>query len=121
MNLILNLSGVALLATSLLAQAATVTGNVVDKTTNKPSVGDDVVLISLQQGMQEAADGRLVVNDQNARSLFGRLPPPFPYPPPPAAAGTLSSCRHVPRWPRGSILHAPPQTGGIWKDPNPCR
>jgi hypothetical protein len=55
MKRILNFSALALLAASLVAQAATVTGNVVDKTTNKPSEGDDVVLISLQQGMQEAA------------------------------------------------------------------
>ena len=55
MNRIWNLSAVALLAASLAAQGAAVTGNVVDKTTNKPAAGDDVVLISLQQRMQEVA------------------------------------------------------------------
>ncbi|HEY3988007.1 MAG TPA: carboxypeptidase-like regulatory domain-containing protein [Acidobacteriaceae bacterium] len=42
-----------LLAPSLLA--ATITGTVTNGTNNKPSAGDDVILISLQQRMQEAA------------------------------------------------------------------
>jgi hypothetical protein len=37
------------------AMAATVSGIVTDKTTNKPAAGDDVVLIAFAQGMQEAA------------------------------------------------------------------
>ena len=37
------------------ALAASITGVVTNKTTNKPSAGDDVVLIRLAQGMQEAA------------------------------------------------------------------
>lgn len=37
------------------AAAQTITGTVTNKTTNKPSGGDDVVLIRLAQGMQEAA------------------------------------------------------------------
>ena len=36
------------------ALAATVTGTVTNKTVNKPSGGDDVVLIAFGQGMQEA-------------------------------------------------------------------
>ena len=35
--------------------AAPITGTVTNKTTNKPSAGDDVVLIAFGQGMQEAA------------------------------------------------------------------
>jgi hypothetical protein len=35
--------------------AESITGTVTNKTTNKPAVGDDVVLIRLQQGMQEAS------------------------------------------------------------------
>jgi hypothetical protein len=35
--------------------AASITGTVTNKTTNKPSAGDDVVLIAFGQGMQEAA------------------------------------------------------------------
>ena len=42
-------------AVSSFAFADSITGVVTNKTTNKPSVGDDVVLIRLQQGMQEAA------------------------------------------------------------------
>ena len=35
--------------------ADSITGTVINKTTNKPAAGDDVVLIRLQQGMQEAS------------------------------------------------------------------
>ncbi len=38
-----------------LASAQTLTGNVHNGTTNKPSVGDEVILIKLGQGMEEAA------------------------------------------------------------------
>jgi 5-hydroxyisourate hydrolase-like protein (transthyretin family) len=41
-------------AFSSLAFADSITGTVTNKTTNKPAGGDDVVLIRLQQGMQEA-------------------------------------------------------------------
>lgn len=44
---------VLLLATVPSAFGAVVTGTVTDKTSNKPSAGDDVVLISLAQKMQE--------------------------------------------------------------------
>ncbi|HEY6414532.1 MAG TPA: carboxypeptidase regulatory-like domain-containing protein [Edaphobacter sp.] len=37
------------------ALAESITGTVINKTTNKPAAGDDVVLIRLQQGMQEAS------------------------------------------------------------------
>ena len=43
-----------LIAASCSAFAATVTGTVTNKTTNKPAAGDDVVLIAFGQGMQEA-------------------------------------------------------------------
>jgi 5-hydroxyisourate hydrolase-like protein (transthyretin family) len=41
-------------AFSSFACADSITGTVTNKTTNKPAAGDDVVLIRLQQGMQEA-------------------------------------------------------------------
>jgi hypothetical protein len=44
-----------LLALSGSALAETITGTVTNKTTNKPAAGDDVVLIRLAQGMQEAS------------------------------------------------------------------
>src|SRR5580704_3039937 len=42
-------------AFSSFALAESITGVVTNKTTNKPAAGDDVVLIRLQQGMQEAS------------------------------------------------------------------
>jgi hypothetical protein len=42
-------------AFSSFAIADSITGIVTNKTTNKPAAGDDVVLIRLQQGMQEAS------------------------------------------------------------------
>ncbi len=39
----------------MLAHAATVSGTVTDKTTNKPAAGDAVVLLDVQAGMSEAA------------------------------------------------------------------
>ncbi len=44
----------ALFVVPAVACAATITGTVVNKTVNKPSAGDDVVLIRFAQGMQEA-------------------------------------------------------------------
>ena len=44
-----------MLALSLAAPAATLTGKITNGTTKKPQGGDDVVLLSLTQGMQEAA------------------------------------------------------------------
>jgi hypothetical protein len=44
----------ALLSLSMLAHAASISGVVTNKTTGKPAAGDDVVLIRLAQGMQEA-------------------------------------------------------------------
>ncbi len=42
----------------VLAQAASVTGTVTNKTTGKPSAGDDVVLVDVQAGMNEAATAK---------------------------------------------------------------
>lgn len=53
LQLPLSLIAAFALAPSLLA--ATITGTVTDGTNNKPSAGDDVILISLQQRMQEVA------------------------------------------------------------------
>jgi hypothetical protein len=45
----------SLLFTSALAHASTVTGTVINKTTNKPAAGDTVVLVDVQAGMGEVA------------------------------------------------------------------
>ena len=45
----------SLLSLTAIASAETITGTVTNKTNNKPAAGDDVVLIRLAQGMQEAS------------------------------------------------------------------
>ena len=45
---------IALFLVATLAQAATLTGTVTNGTTNKPSAGDEVILIKLASGMEEA-------------------------------------------------------------------
>ena len=45
----------SILLTGAVAQAAAVSGTVTDKTTNKPVVGDTVVLVDVQAGMGEVA------------------------------------------------------------------
>ena len=47
-----------LLFAAVLANAASVTGTVTNKTTGKPSAGDDVVLVDVQAGMSEAATAK---------------------------------------------------------------
>jgi hypothetical protein len=57
--------------------AGTITGTVTNKTTNKPAGGDDVILLKLEGGMQEAArtkadaQGKFTINfpDDNAMHL----------------------------------------------------
>jgi len=48
------LSAALTLLLSALASAQTLTGTVKNSTTNKPAAGDDVILLSLGQGMEEA-------------------------------------------------------------------
>ncbi len=56
LRLSLRISAVVLtLALSAAASAQTLTGTVTNGTTNKPAAGDDVILIKLAQGMEEAA------------------------------------------------------------------
>jgi hypothetical protein len=56
-----------LLLLTPLASAQTLTGTVTNATTNKPAAGDDVVLLSLSQGMQEA--GRTTTDSAGHFSL----------------------------------------------------
>ena len=58
-----------------MAQAATVTGTVTDKTTNKPAVGDAVTLLEPMSGMSEV--GHATTNAQGRYSL--NLPGSNPY------------------------------------------
>jgi 5-hydroxyisourate hydrolase-like protein (transthyretin family) len=52
---VLRTFAMSLLLTGAMAQAATVTGTVTDKTTGKPAAGDTVVLVDVQAGMGEVA------------------------------------------------------------------
>ena len=54
-QLVFRTFALSLLLAAPLAQAATVTGTVTDKTTGKPAVGDPVVLVDVQAGMGEVA------------------------------------------------------------------
>ena len=52
------LATVLLLAASMTASAATLGGTVTNATSGKPAAGDDIVLLSLSQGMQEVAHSK---------------------------------------------------------------
>lgn len=54
-HIFIRTSILSLLLTGALSHAATVNGTVTDKTTNKPVVGDTVVLVDVQAGMGEVA------------------------------------------------------------------
>jgi hypothetical protein len=54
-QMILRTVALSLLLTGALAQAASITGTVTNKTTGKPAAGDAVVLVDVQAGMNEAA------------------------------------------------------------------
>ncbi len=64
-----------ILLAGALAQAATVTGTVTDKTTNKPATGDTVTLLEPMSGMSEV--GHATTNAQGKYSLD--LPGQVPY------------------------------------------
>jgi len=75
---LLRASALALLAGGLVAQAATVTGTVTNKTTNKPAAGDAVVLVDVQAGMGEVArsttdsNGHYSLNEPGTSSYLVR-------------------------------------------------
>lgn len=59
MKLLSHLSLFAAVALPLSLAAATISGTVTDRTTNKPAAGDTAVLLDLQQGMQESAQTKI--------------------------------------------------------------
>ena len=93
MKLLHPLALAAGLALPLSVSAATISGTVIDRTTNKPAAGDTVVLLNLTQGMQESAhttvdaQGRysfkvpsssgmhLVKVEHDKASYYGPVPP----------------------------------------------
>ena len=64
-----------LFAGGALAQAATISGTVTDKTTGKPAVGDNVVLLDVQANMAEVAHAR--TNAQGHYSIDEPGPGPY--------------------------------------------
>ncbi|MGA2569035.1 MAG: carboxypeptidase regulatory-like domain-containing protein [Terracidiphilus sp.] len=70
-----NALGLSLLFAGALAQAATVSGTVTDKTTGKPAAGDPVVLVEPMTGMSEV--GRTTTDAQGRYKL--NLPGNNPY------------------------------------------
>ncbi len=54
-KIVLNSAALIFFLATALAQAATLTGTVTDKTTGKPAAGDPVVLVDVQAGMSEVA------------------------------------------------------------------
>jgi hypothetical protein len=69
----------SLLASSALAQAATISGTITNKTTNKPAAGDSVVLVDVQAGMGEVAHantdahGRYTLNEPGSGPYLVRV------------------------------------------------
>jgi hypothetical protein len=63
-----------LLAAASLAQASTATGTVTNKTTNKPAVGDSVVLVDTQAGMREVARTNTDSSGRYTLNLPGNTP-----------------------------------------------
>ena len=64
----------ALLLTGGLARAASISGTVTNKTTNKPSAGDTVVLVDVQAGMAEAASAKTNSSGQYSLDAPGMGP-----------------------------------------------
>jgi hypothetical protein len=75
MRFLANTIGLSLLMAGMLARAATVSGTVTDKTTNKPAAGDQVTLVEPMAGMSEV--GHATTNAQGRYSL--NLPGAVPY------------------------------------------
>ena len=57
-----------------MAQAATVSGTVTDKTTGKPAAGDAVVLVDVQAGMAEVAHATTDARGKYTLTLPGNSP-----------------------------------------------
>jgi len=68
------LAGFFFLLTGALAQAATVTGTVTDKTTGKPAAGDAVVLVEPMSGMSEVGHTTTDATGHYALNLPGSSP-----------------------------------------------
>src|ERR1035437_10846520 len=74
MKFVLHTAAAGLLFAAAFAQAATVTGTVTDKTTNKPAAGDTVVLVDVQAGMGEVAKATTDANGHYSIKAPGNGP-----------------------------------------------
>lgn len=72
--LLLRAIALSILLTGALAHAASVTGTVTNKTTNKPAVGDQVVLVDVQAGMGEVAHATTDARGHYSLNLPGASP-----------------------------------------------
>ncbi len=76
---VLHSAAVSLFLAGALAQAATVTGTVTNKTTGKPAAGDSIVLVDVQSGMAEVAhattdaQGRYTLNEPGSGPYLVRV------------------------------------------------
>jgi hypothetical protein len=76
---LLHSAAVSLFLAGALAQAATVTGAVTNKTTGKPAAGDSIVLVDVQSGMAEVArattdaQGRYTLNEPGSGPYLVRV------------------------------------------------
>jgi hypothetical protein len=66
--------GLSFLLSSAMAQAATVSGTVTDKTTNKPAVGDAVTLLEPMSGMSEVSHAATNAQGHYSLDLPGQVP-----------------------------------------------
>jgi hypothetical protein len=71
---LLHTAAVSLFLAGALAQAASVTGTVTDKTTGKPAAGDPVVLVDVQAGMGDAAHATTDARGHYSLNLPGSGP-----------------------------------------------
>jgi hypothetical protein len=73
-NLVLRTLALFIVFSTPLAQAATVTGTVTDKTTGKPAAGDPVALVAPMSGMSEVAHATTDARGHYSLSLPGSSP-----------------------------------------------
>jgi hypothetical protein len=66
--------GLSFLLASVMAQAATVSGTVTDKTTNKPAAGDAVTLLEPMSGMSEVSHATTNAQGHYSLDLPGQVP-----------------------------------------------
>ena len=90
-QIVIRTLAISTLFAGALAQAATVSGTVTNKTTGKPAAGDTVVLVDVQAGMGEVAKATTDANGKYSLNYARQRPVSDPRNPP--GSGLLSSPR----------------------------